>query len=125
MKTGKLTSNKAYLSGSCCPSCQQDIGFWAMVKSPLPNAIRCHHCQSKLKYSKDALLLTLLVPAIYLGLLAYLVLGPLSLYQSIVINIATALALWFPFELGLTWALRQHYKLEQKIEPNPKTPNNQ
>lgn len=124
MTTGKLESTHCAASGSHCPNCQTDIGFWAVVKSPLPSSIRCPHCQSKLKYTNNSLPLTLIVPAIYLCLLVYLVLGPLSLYQSIVINIAAALALWLPFELGLTWLLRQYFKLEKKLEVDTETTNN-
>jgi hypothetical protein len=32
-----------------CPSCEQPITMWAVMKAPLPSAIRCPHCRKKIR----------------------------------------------------------------------------
>ncbi len=58
---------RALTAGTHCPSCQQDIGIWAIMLAALPSRITCPHCTVALAYEPLPWKLIALFTALYFG----------------------------------------------------------
>ena len=97
--------------GKDCPNCNKDIGFWAIMRTPLPTYFYCKHCGTKLTYQSKGWPLILGFSFLYLSLIAlvamYVSLSPISW----VILIICTILFWQPFEFALAYNLRKSHKL--------------
>ncbi len=102
--------------GSKCPNCRSDIGLWPVIKAPLPNMMRCPHCNTKIKYEKTGWKIPLLCAISYLVII-YLVLSSATFLDAIsflkmaIIVMTSCVILWQPFEFALALYLRKNQKL--------------
>jgi DNA-directed RNA polymerase subunit RPC12/RpoP len=98
-------------SGKNCPSCGRDIGMWAVIRAPLPNRIRCPHCNSRLQYRISK---AVPITAVLIGI-AFAV-GAIALDEMGVIRRAVVwgvgLAVMAVFELVIARYLRERRTLE-------------
>lgn len=107
------------MSGKNCPSCSQDIGMMAIIKSGFPSKIKCPHCNTAIKYKPFPWLFTSFLAITYFCFLVivipitYIVLENLGGLAPVVRIIVIAL-LWLPFEIALGKYLRAKCNLELK-----------
>ncbi len=102
--------------GKICPICNKDIGIWTVIKTPLPNMMRCKNCKSKITYEKKGYLIIFISSLVYVALLVatfhlFNVLDRFSLVQSVVIWAIICILYWQPFEVIIAIYLRRTQKL--------------
>ncbi|MDH3349012.1 MAG: hypothetical protein OEM02_13055, partial [Desulfobulbaceae bacterium] len=59
--------------GKTCPTCCNKVGYWSIIKAPLPNLIRCEHCNSALVYEKNGWRLVIFSLILYIILVGGLI----------------------------------------------------
>ncbi|MDH4317053.1 MAG: hypothetical protein OEV64_01565 [Desulfobulbaceae bacterium] len=117
--------------GTTCPICAKEVGVWSIIKAPLPNLIRCEHCNGALVYEKNSWSLVIFSVVLYLimvgGMLtiAYLNLETIALGKFAITWAISSVLYWIIGEFSITAYLRSKEKLiakKDKISPSKSDP---
>lgn len=117
--------------GTTCPICAKEVGFWSIIKAPLPNLIRCEHCNGALVYEKNSWSLVIFSVLLYLimvgGMLtiAYLNIETIALNKFALSWAISSVIYWIIGEFSITAYLRSKEKLiakKGKIAAGESTP---
>ena len=95
-------------NGMICPNCQQDIGYWSIVKAPLANLMKCSHCKMKVTYENYPWLLRTVLVFLFLMIVA-----PLS-DVNFIVHLILAIVIWAFFEFFIIQYLRRKGRLRLK-----------
>ena len=114
--------------GKTCPICDKQVGYWPIIKAPLPNLIKCEHCKSTLSYEKNGWRLIIYSLILYLimvgGLIgiAYFNIDKIVITQFIISWSLSSLLYWVLIEFLITYYLRSKEKLIAKnfLKQQPK-----
>ncbi|HEY2083606.1 MAG TPA: hypothetical protein VGI88_12555 [Verrucomicrobiae bacterium] len=78
-----------------CPYCEQPITAWAVMKAPLPSAIRCLHCRKKIRVrNAGAFLAAYLLIVVALGT-ALIMAERRNIISSVAVIVIAVVALVF------------------------------
>lgn len=104
------------MNSTHCPQCNHDIGFWPIVRAPLPNRLKCPHCKAKLKYVPTGWRLLLVCTLLSLPLIvlsAYYLLTQIDLdgYIRYGLYALSLVVIWSPFEWFIATRLRAKHEL--------------
>jgi hypothetical protein len=99
--------------GKHCPICGKEIGVWPVLVAGWPSRIWCPHFKSRLRYSKIApVIAVLLVLPIVIAVGAFVFVSSLATRRHMFLWGAVTIISWAPVEVALTWFLRNHRELE-------------
>ncbi len=102
--------------GTDCPNCAKDIGVASIIKAPLPNMMKCPHCNVKIKYKNLPWLILLTCVTLYVLLIivAIINLDVIQYQRNRLVELLIIFALWMPFEVVIARALRKNSELVLK-----------
>jgi hypothetical protein len=121
---GQLKGNDMASEGKFCPSCNKDIGIWAIVKLGWPTMLKCPHCKTRLKYESWQIPLTILSIVLYIPIVIlvtfesltivvkyYSPVSTLKLIGGGIFSLTLNFLVWQLFELLIAYRLRNNSKL--------------
>lgn len=99
------------MSGKICPTCNKDIGILTLIKSRLPNGIKCPHCNTPVIYKQFPWLLTVAMILLLLALIFTIIPITYSHFEVLgglapIARIVFIAGLWLVFEFLLSLYLR-------------------
>jgi hypothetical protein len=88
--------------GKLCPSCNHDIGIWAIIEAGLPTRITCPHCDMRVIYTEFPWFLFTACAVAWVGLMLFM---PST--GAVLLDFALLIAAWLPAEIVLTLYMRK------------------
>lgn len=98
--------------GKLCPACKNDIGMMAVIEAPLPNMMKCGHCDAPVIYAPVPWRVLGVAMTVFMILLAGLLLA--DLYWPISLGIMLVMAV--AFEVGIAAYLRSNCILQRRAQ---------